>query len=81
MIATIQKWGNSLALRIPKAVAKQIQIQEGDPVFLKVGTAGLTVKAIHKGLELDDLLKKVTPENVHSESDWGADRGREALQP
>ncbi len=81
MTATIQKWGNSLALRIPKAVAKQIQIQEGDSVFLKVGTAGLTVKAVPKRLELDDLLNKVTPENVHSESDWGEDRRREILQP
>lgn len=81
MTATIQKWGNSLALRIPKAVAKQIQIQEGDPVFLKVGAAGLTVKAVPKRLELDDLLNKVTAENVHPESDWDADRGREALQP
>lgn len=81
MTATIQKWGNSLALRIPKAVAQQIQIQEGDFVFLKVGTAGLTVKAIPKRLELDDLLNKVMPENVHLESDWGADRGREVLQP
>ena len=79
MTATIQRWGNSLALRIPKAVAKQIQIQEGDPVFLKVGTAGLTVKAVPKRLELDDLLNKVTPENVHPESDWDADRGREVL--
>lgn len=81
MTATIQKWGNSLALRIPKAVAKQIQIQEGDPVFLKVGTAGLTVKAVPKRLDLDDLLNKVTPENMHPESDWGEDRGREVLQP
>lgn len=81
MTATIQKWGNSLALRIPKAVAKQIQIQEGDAVFLKVGTAELTLKAVPKRLELDDLLDKVTPENVHPESDWGADRGREVLQP
>lgn len=81
MTATIQKWGNSLALRIPKAVAKQIQIQEGDPVFLKVGAAGLTVKAVPKRLDLDDLLSKVTPENVHAGSDWGADRGSEVLQP
>lgn len=81
MTATIQKWGNSLALRIPKAVAKQIQIQEGDPVFLKVGAAELTVKAVPKTLDLDDLLSKVTPENIHPENDWGADRGREVQQP
>ena len=81
MTAKIQKWGNSLALRIPKAVAQQIQIQEGDPVTLKVGVSGLTVKAIPKRIELDDLLLQVTPENLHTASDWGADCGREVLQP
>jgi len=81
MTATIQKWGNSLALRIPKAVAMQIQIQEGDPVSLKVGTAGLTMKAIPRKMDLDDLLGKVTPENLHSASDWGASCGREVLPP
>lgn len=40
MTATIQKWGNSLALRIPLAVAKQIHVKEGDPVTLKVGASG-----------------------------------------
>jgi antitoxin MazE len=79
MTATIQKWGNSLALRIPQAVAKQIHVQEGDPVMLKVGASGLTVKAIPKRLKLDDLLDKVSPENLHEATDWGADVGREVL--
>lgn len=69
MIATIQKWGNSLALRIPHAVAKQIQVKEGDPVTLKVGASGLTVKAVPKKLKLDDLLDQVTPENLHPATD------------
>ena len=81
MTATIQKWGNSLALRIPLAVAKQIQVQEGDPVVLKVSAAGLTVKPVPKRLKLDDLLDKVTPENLHPTTDWGADRGREIVPP
>ncbi len=81
MTATIQKWGNSLALRIPQAVAKQIHVQEGDPVVLKVGASGLTVKAAPKRLKLDDLLEMVTPENLHPSTDWGADVGREVVPP
>ena len=81
MTATIQKWGNSLALRIPLAVAKQIQVQEGDPVVLKVSASGLTVKPVPKRLKLDDLLDKVTPENLHPATDWGADMGREVVPP
>ena len=81
MTATIQKWGNSLALRIPRAVAKQIHVQEGDPVTLRVSAAGLTVKPAPKRLSLDALLAQVTPENLHPATEWGADVGREVLPP
>ncbi len=79
MTATIQKWGNSLALRIPLAVAKRIQVKEGDPVTLKVGASGLIVKAAPKMLSLDDLLSQVTPQNLHPATEWGADVGREII--
>lgn len=81
MTATIQKWGNSLALRIPLAVAKQIHVREGDAVTLRVSAAGLTVKSAPKRPSLDDLLAQVTSENMHSATDWGADVGRELLPP
>ncbi len=81
MTATIQKWGNSLALRIPQAVAKQIHVQEGDAVSLRVSAAGLTVKPSPKRLSLDELLAQVTPENLHPATTWGADVGREVLPP
>jgi antitoxin MazE len=81
MTATIQKWGNSLALRIPTAVAKQIHVQEGDPVLLKVGNSTLTIKPAPKRLNLDELLSKVTPQNLHSATDWGADVGKEITPP
>ena len=81
MTATIQKWGNSLVLRIPVAVAKQIHVKEGDPVTLKVSSAGLTVKPSPKRPSLDDLLAQLTPENLHAATDWGDDVGREVLPP
>ena len=81
MTATIQKWGNSLALRIPLAVAKQIHVQEGDTVTLRVSPAGLTVKLVPKRPSLDDLLAQVTSENLHAATEWGADVGREVLPP
>ena len=54
MTATIQKWGNSLALRIPLAVAKQIHVKECDPVTLKVSPAGLQ-DVLARTLTLFDL--------------------------
>jgi len=79
MTATIQKWGNSLALRIPQAVAKQIHVGEGDTVILTVGAGGLTVEAAPKRLNLDALLAQVTPANLHPATEWGADVGREVV--
>jgi len=61
-----------------KMGGRQIKIQEGDPVTLKVGVSGLTVTAIPKRIELDDLLLQVTPENLHAASDWGAEIGHES---
>ena len=81
MTATILKWGNSLALRIPQAVAKQIHVQEGDAVTLQVSKTGLTVKPAPKRLSLDNLLAQVTRENLHPATGWGADVGREVLPP
>lgn len=81
MTATIQKWGNSLALRIPLAVAKQIQVHEGELVTLRVSAAGLTVKPAPKRLKLDDLLAQVTRANRHAATGWGADLGQEVLPP
>lgn len=79
MTATIQKWGNSLALRIPAALARQIHVEAGDAVTLRVDASELTVKAISQRPSLDDLLAGVNAENLHASTDWGADRGREIL--
>jgi antitoxin MazE len=81
MKATIQKWGNSLALRLPKALAEEAKIREGSKVEL-VGTPdGVLVKARRKPrYRLSDLLAEVTPQNVHPQTEWGASVGREVLE-
>ena len=79
MKANIHKWGNSLALRIPQAVARQIRVNEGDAVELSVGAGGLTIKLAMEHPTFDELLAAVTPENRHESTDWGSDLGREVL--
>jgi len=78
MNATIQKWGNSLALRIPKSVAQQISVAEGDDVELRVNSLGLVVRPARGRYRLTELLRKVTPANCHRETDWGKPTGEEA---
>jgi len=76
--ATIQKWGNSLALRIPKSVAQQIKVSEGDGVELEVAKNGLVVRPARRVYRLKDLVGKITPRNRHKETDWGKRAGEEA---
>jgi antitoxin MazE len=78
MTATIQKWGNSLALRIPRAVAQQIKVSEGEPVELSVDADALVVRPARRRYRLADLLRRVKPENVHPETDWGQRVGRDS---
>ena len=78
MTASVQKWGNSLALRIPSAVARQIRIENGDAVELKVEGDALTIRAMHPRYRLADLVKSIHPDNGHEEVDWGKSMGREA---
>jgi antitoxin MazE len=78
MTTAIQKWGNSLALRIPSAVARQIRVENGDKVELRVESGALTIRAARPRYQLAKLLKKMKPSSGHGEVDWGKSVGREA---
>lgn len=77
MTATVQKWGNSLALRIPKSVAQQIHVAEGDDVELRVDAESLLVRPARKRYRLADLVRRIKPENRHAETVWGKPEGKE----
>jgi antitoxin MazE len=77
-MATIQKWGNSLGLRIPKDIAEELGLVPGKQVELEKHGDALTVRAKKiPRYSLEELLKDVTPDNVHEEIDWGPPRGKE----
>lgn len=76
--AQLVKWGNSLAVRIPKNVADEAQLSEGDKLVLHVEAPGnVAIKAVERPT-LNQLLDRITPENVHGEIDWGKPGGNEA---
>lgn len=76
--AQMVRWGNSLAVRIPKNVADESRLAEGGKLFVQVESPGIIViKAVERPT-LDQLLEKITPENVHKEIDWGKPVGNEA---
>lgn len=72
----VQKWGNSLGIRIPKSLALKVGIEEGSEVDLDVEEGHLIIKP--KSATLDEILSKVTPDNIHNEVSTGGQEGREA---
>jgi len=74
----IKKWGNSLAVRIPKHVADELHIDQHTEVDLAVkeGELHIIPKAVPH-YSLDDLLTQVTTENTHSEVETGTAQGKE----
>ena len=80
MLTKIQKWGNSLGLRIPKSQAEEVGVEAGSTVDISARDGDLIIRAVQRRrYALSSLLEKVTPGNLHSETDWGAPVGREAL--
>lgn len=83
METQIQKWGNSLALRIPKALAAQSHLEQGTPVELKVENGALVVQPTapktkrQRKYKLEDLVAGITEENRHPEIDFGPPVGKE----
>ena len=78
MITKIQKWGNSLALRIPKSIAKTIKIEEGSDVKIKVVKNKIVIsRKKNQTYKLKELLSLVTNENLHNENGFKKSHGGE----
>ncbi len=78
MQTRIQRWGNSLGLRIPKAFAEEAGVDDGSPVDISFRGGKIIVRPTRRRrLRLDDLLREVRPDNMHDPADSGAPRGKE----
>ena len=77
MKAVVQKWGNSLGLRLPKTLAGELSIKDGSSLelFIEDGKIILLPK---KKSSLRDKLKFITPDNIHSETNTGKSIGNES---
>ncbi len=79
MHAKIQKWGNSLALRIPKPLAEESDLAQGSEVNISLVRGRLIIEPTRSPkYSLDELLDSVTSKNRHAEIDMGGPVGREA---
>ena len=67
MKTKVQKWGNSLGLRIPKSFAQEINLDDGSLVDIKIEKETIIIKSLSPSFKLNNLLAKITPENIHNE--------------
>lgn len=75
MDTVVQKWGNSLGVRIPSPYAKRFNLRNGSPVEIHEKNGAIII--VPKKQELEELLSRVTPENRHDSFDTGTPVGTE----
>jgi antitoxin MazE len=77
METRVQKWGHSLAVRIPKALAQEVGLYEASAVTITLRDGQLVVAPMKPRVTLDELLATITPESLHGEIDTGPALGAE----
>ncbi len=75
MVVEIKKWGNSLGVRIPKIIAKDLNITEGTLVNIEDINGKIVISPEKNTLQ--NILNQINAENVHSEIDFGKREGQE----
>jgi antitoxin MazE len=79
MTTKVQKWGNSLAVRLPKEIAENVGFRQGSVVSI-VGGAGLIyIRPLRPKETLEQLVRKINKKNRHSEIDFGKSIGKEMM--
>jgi antitoxin MazE len=74
----VKKWGNSLGLRIPQAIANQINIQDGSKINLVLNKNKIELTpAVAEEYRLDDMVALINESNLHSEISSGEPKGKE----
>jgi antitoxin MazE len=80
MHTRVQKWGNSLGVRIPRGLADEVGLGAGTEVSLIAKDGELVLRpSLPSRLRLADLLAGITPENIHASVDTGDAVGSEAF--
>ena len=81
MTTKIQKWGNSLGVRLPKALFESGQFAEGTEVTINQKGSEIILKVAEKKLPtLKEVMKGMTRENFEPMLDWGPDVGKEIIE-
>lgn len=80
MRAIVKKWGNSASVRIPTGVMESARLSLDDPVDIREEGGRIVIEPIRTNeCDLTQMLAGITPENLHTEVDFGTPVGKELL--
>jgi antitoxin MazE len=81
MQVRVSRWGNSLAVRLPKHIAEELRLEEGQTVDLTVDMDELKLRPVTPipRYRLEDLIAQMDPANQPELVDWGPDVGAEII--
>ena len=77
MKTKIQKWGNSLGVRLPKSITEQKSLKAGLSVSVLIQNNQIVIEPIVEEMSLSSMMASVTPKNLHKETEWSEARGNE----
>jgi antitoxin MazE len=78
MTASIRKWGNSAAVRLPASALAAAGLKADDEVTVRGEDGRIVIEPVRrKSYDLQELIAGISPENRHEETDWGSARGKE----
>ena len=73
----VSKWGNSLALRLPKHLADDLGLTTGTEMAVGIEAGQLVARPVRRRVPLAELVKGITADNRHAATDWGTPVGNE----
>jgi antitoxin MazE len=77
MKTKIQKWGNSLGVRLPKSITEQKALKEGRGVSIMIKDNQIVIEPIEEDETLESIMAAVSPDNLPREIDWAEEQGNE----
>ncbi len=80
MKAQMVKWGNSLAVRIPKPILEEVRLKEGDFLEIEAGEGQIKLRKATKIPTLAQLVSQITQDNRYSEVSTGPEVGKERVE-
>jgi antitoxin MazE len=80
MLLTVKKWGNSASVRIPSSIMEAAHLELDDPVDIREEDGRIVIEPIRtREYRLDQLIAEITPQNLHTQVDFGTPVGNEML--